>query len=136
MSVGIVGLFNLPGIVLYLILRPHETLTEAYERRMEAEALMRDTDQGQPCPNCSRLMEAEFLLCPYCRTRLREPCQACSRALDRAWTACPHCGADRPQAVTPTSGPFTSEQPAAAPPAPEPATTPPQPETPRARSST
>jgi len=133
-SIGLVGLFYLPGLVLYLILRPHETLTEAYERRLEAEALKRDSDQGLPCPGCSRPMEADFLLCPYCRTKLREPCGSCGRSLERSWTACPQCGADGPQAIAASSGPFASERQAAAPAR---ATAPPPPaETPQARSST
>ena len=38
-SVLLVAVFNMPGLLLYLVLRPHETLNEAYERRVEAEAL-------------------------------------------------------------------------------------------------
>ena len=34
--------FNLPGLLLYFVLRPHETLAEVYERELEAEALLQD----------------------------------------------------------------------------------------------
>ncbi len=102
----LVLLFNIPGLILYLILRPHETLTEAYERRLEAEALMRDLPEQRPtCPNCDRPTKEEFLLCPYCRTKLREPCTGCGRALELGWTACPYCGAQGPRTVAPAATP-------------------------------
>ncbi|MDZ4278166.1 MAG: zinc ribbon domain-containing protein, partial [Dehalococcoidia bacterium] len=99
----LVAIFNIPGLFLYLILRPHETLSEAYERRMEAELLMRDAPERPPsCPDCRRTVREEFLICPYCRANLREPCLGCGRALELAWIACPHCGAQGPQSAEPT----------------------------------
>ncbi|OGO49687.1 MAG: hypothetical protein A2148_00510 [Chloroflexi bacterium RBG_16_68_14] len=101
-SVLLVLLFNAPGLILYLLLRPHETLTEAYERRLEAEALMRDLPEPRPtCPTCDRPMREDFLLCPYCRTKLRQPCTGCGQALELGWVACPYCGAQGPQAFAP-----------------------------------
>jgi hypothetical protein len=95
----LVVLFNIPGLILYLILRPDETLTEAHERRLEAEALMHELADGRStCPRCSQAMESDYLLCPFCRTELRSPCLGCGRALELAWIACPQCGADGPAA--------------------------------------
>ena len=36
----LVLLFNLPGLLLYFVLRPKETLAEAYERSLAEEALL------------------------------------------------------------------------------------------------
>jgi len=100
-AVALVVLFNIPGLILYLILRPSETLSEAYERRLENEAIRRDlAEQLRSCPSCSRPAEEDFLLCPYCRARLREPCASCGRPLELGWAACPYCGAPGPQPVT------------------------------------
>jgi hypothetical protein len=112
-SLALVALFNIPGLVLYLILRPHETLTEAYERRLEAEALMRDMPDPRPtCPTCKRNLSAGFLLCPYCRTKLREPCSACARPLELNWVVCPYCAAPGPQAASaPPPAPAATTQP-------------------------
>lgn len=101
----LVVLFNLPGLFLYLILRPHETLTEAYERRLEAEALMRDTPGQATCPKCERAVREDFLLCPHCRKSLRDPCQGCGRGLELSWSACPFCGADGPRSTSRTGAP-------------------------------
>jgi RNA polymerase subunit RPABC4/transcription elongation factor Spt4 len=110
-SVLLVLLFNIPGLFLYLILRPRETLTEAYERRLEAEALMREfPEERSACPSCERTVKETFLLCPYCRATLREPCKKCKQLLDLSWIACPICAADGPQTVA--APPIMAQQPA------------------------
>ncbi|MCH8949894.1 MAG: zinc ribbon domain-containing protein [Chloroflexi bacterium] len=106
-SVLLVAIFNMPGLLLYLILRPHETLNEAYERRLEAEALMREMPDARPaCPGCQRSISEEFIVCPQCRTKLRQPCANCGRPLDLNWTACPYCAT--PSARAQTSPPTSS----------------------------
>jgi len=99
-SVFLVLIFNLPGLFLYLVLRPQETMTEAYERTLETEAMLQEVERLGTCPSCRRRIQEDYLLCPYCRTSLRTPCAQCGRALSFGWVACPHCGADRtPSAV-------------------------------------
>jgi hypothetical protein len=93
-------IFNLPGLFLYLILRPKETMAERYDRQLEAEALMQELQEQPACPSCRRRVEAEFLACPYCRAALRDPCPQCSRALAFGWVLCPYCGAARPQGAS------------------------------------
>lgn len=137
----LVIVFNFPGLLLYLLLRPRETLTEAYERRLEAEALMRDLPEPRPaCPTCNRPMREDFLLCPYCRSKLRQPCTGCGQALELGWTACPYCGAPGPQAFAATTAARAATSPtpplAKEPPQPAPASAPPaEAGTPQARSS-
>lgn len=94
-AVLLVLFFNIAGLLLYLILRPQETLAEAYERSLESEALLQELQDQQACPTCRRRVEQDFIVCPYCRARLRDPCQACGKALVFAWAACPYCGAER-----------------------------------------
>ena len=94
-SVAMALIFPMAGLVLYLILRPQETLTDAYERSLEAEAMLQELEHLETCPSCRRRVEADYLLCPYCRTTLRQPCTECGRALSFGWVTCPYCGADR-----------------------------------------
>ena len=97
-SVALVMVFNLPGLLLYLVLRPQETLNDAYERRMEAEAFKRDMPQPQAtCPTCRLTIHQDYLVCPNCRTRLREACSNCSRPLEISWSACPYCTSPGPK---------------------------------------
>src|SRR5579864_8326338 len=41
-ATALVALFSVFGLVVYLILRPHETLMQAYERSLEEEALLQE----------------------------------------------------------------------------------------------
>jgi RNA polymerase subunit RPABC4/transcription elongation factor Spt4 len=95
LAVGAVLLFNLPGLLLYLILRPKSTLTERYEQQLEAEALLHEIQDQPSCPQCRRRIGEEFLTCPYCRTSLRVACEQCGRALAFGWVVCPYCGVER-----------------------------------------
>lgn len=84
--------FNLPGLLLYFILRPHETLAEAYERELEAEALLQDMEERNVCPKCGYPTQSDFMLCPLCQTELRRACLSCGRLLQLNWKSCPYCG--------------------------------------------
>jgi len=90
----LVVLLNLPGVIIYLLLRPRETLAQAYERSLEEEALLRDVEERLTCPSCHAPVEREFMICPECQTRLRRKCTKCARLLDLRWTVCPYCGTD------------------------------------------
>lgn len=90
----LVLLFNVPGLILYTILRPPETLAETYARSLEEESLLQDIEDRQSCPNCKRRVHADYLLCPSCRTQLRQTCMSCSRLLHLSWRVCPYCGED------------------------------------------
>lgn len=80
------------GIVIYFILRPPETLAEAYERALEEEALLQEIEERPHCPGCSRVIDAKWLLCPHCHTRLKKACPDCNSLLELQWNLCPFCG--------------------------------------------
>lgn len=80
------------GILLYMVLRPRETLSEAYERSLEEEYLLQDIEDSEICPSCKRRVSQEFLYCPHCRTKLRDECENCGRPISTRWAACPYCG--------------------------------------------
>jgi hypothetical protein len=50
------------------------------------------------CPGCSRPVEADWVLCPRCRTLLREGCPGCGRQLGVCHRFCPWCGRRRGEA--------------------------------------
>ncbi len=95
-SVLLVLLFFLPGHWIYLILRPRYTLTELYERSLEEEALLQELEDQKACPTCKRRVYDDYLICPSCRTHLKEPCRSCQKPLSYAWVACPFCGLEKP----------------------------------------
>ena len=88
----VVLIFGPLGLLIYLILRPQETLSEAYARTLEEEALLQDITQEQPvCPECKRRIEPDFIICPACHTELRKVCPHCGRLMLMRWDICPYC---------------------------------------------
>ena len=88
----LVLVFNIPGLILYFVLRPQQTLTESYEHALGQEALLQDIEERYICPSCKRKAEADFLVCPYCHTQLRKRCPHCERLNSLNWDTCPYCG--------------------------------------------
>jgi hypothetical protein len=87
----VVVVLNVFGLILYLMLRPRETLTEAYERSLEEEALLQGIEEKPVCPGCGRPSNALWQVCPHCHTRLKKPCIQCGQLLDLPWNLCPYC---------------------------------------------
>ena len=61
-----VVILNIFGLFLYLIIRPKETLGEAYERQLAEESLLAEAEQRVVCPNCGKLIRPEWNICPFC----------------------------------------------------------------------
>ncbi len=81
------------GFVVYLMLRPRETLAEAYERSLEQEALLQAIEEPEVCPGCGQRVKSDYLYCPACHTRLKKACPECGNPLHLRWALCPYCGA-------------------------------------------
>jgi RNA polymerase subunit RPABC4/transcription elongation factor Spt4 len=95
-AVILVAVFNVPGLVVYLVIRPQTTLADAYERSLEAEAILHELQlTANACQSCRRPIDEDFNVCPYCRVVLREPCRTCGKAVRTSWAACPYCASDR-----------------------------------------
>jgi len=91
----VVAVLNIPGFLVYLILRPQETLAEQYERALEEEALLQEIEEKQVCPGCGHAVKETWRICPYCHTKLKKPCQNCESLLELPWTICPFCEASQ-----------------------------------------
>lgn len=89
--------FWIPGVLLYMILRPKETLDEAYQRSLEEEYLLQDLQELPLCPTCNHFVHDDWQLCPHCNTQLREPCHSCAHLVDLRWDICPYCGEEQMQ---------------------------------------
>lgn len=87
--------FWIPGVLLYMLLRPKETLDEAYQRSLEEEYLLQDLQELPVCPTCTHMVQDQWQLCPHCNTQLREPCNNCGNLVDLRWDICPYCGEEQ-----------------------------------------
>jgi len=82
------------AVVLYRIVRPPETVAEASERALAEEAMLVEVEKQHHCAACKRPIEADWLICPHCRTRLRRICSSCGRLVETDWSLCAYCGKD------------------------------------------
>jgi RNA polymerase subunit RPABC4/transcription elongation factor Spt4 len=91
----LVLLFNVFGLVVYVILRPHETLMQAYERSLEEEALLQEIEERPICPHCRHRVELDYRVCPNCLSKLKDVCLNCERLVELDWSVCPYCTVER-----------------------------------------
>jgi RNA polymerase subunit RPABC4/transcription elongation factor Spt4 len=96
LAAALVALLNLPGVLVYLILRPSRTLEEEYQQTLEEESLLQAIEDQPICPGCERRIKADWVVCPSCQTKLRKPCHSCGRLMELPWNICPFCGAPAP----------------------------------------
>jgi RNA polymerase subunit RPABC4/transcription elongation factor Spt4 len=96
LAVLVVAVLFLPGIVVYLILRPQRTLEDEYQHTLEEEALLQSIEEIPVCPGCARRTQAEWKICPNCHTRLKKNCLECDELMELPWNLCPFCGTPTP----------------------------------------
>jgi hypothetical protein len=80
------------GVLVYLLFRPPEYLEEVRERELEIKAMEESLALHElRCPVCRAHVEATFLVCPVCTTRLKQACANCKAPLEPLWQVCPYC---------------------------------------------
>jgi RNA polymerase subunit RPABC4/transcription elongation factor Spt4 len=80
------------AVFTYKVIRPQERIGDVYERNLAEEAMLAEIEAIPHCPNCDRRVEAAWIICPTCRTRLNRVCPNCSRLVGLDWTLCAWCG--------------------------------------------
>jgi predicted amidophosphoribosyltransferase len=96
LAVVIVALLFLPGILVYLVLRPTRTLEEEYQHTLEEEALLETIEDASVCPGCNRRVQKDWVACPNCHIRLKKTCSHCGKSIELPWNLCPYCGTPVP----------------------------------------
>jgi RNA polymerase subunit RPABC4/transcription elongation factor Spt4 len=96
LAVLVVAILFLPGILVYLILRPPQTLEDEYQNSLEEEALLQTIEDSTLCSGCGRRTDLEWIACPNCHTRLKKNCHQCRKLMELSWNLCPYCGTPSP----------------------------------------
>lgn len=96
LAVIVAALLFLPGILIYLILRPSHTLEEEYQHTLEEETLLQSVEEAPVCPGCNRRVDRDWIVCPNCHTRLKKTCQHCGKTIELPWNLCPYCATPVP----------------------------------------
>lgn len=120
------------GWVVYLLVRPKETLAEAYDRALEEEALLKDAGAHFHCPQCHAPAREEWAFCPQCQTQLLYACRHCGQNVRGDWKFCVYCRATIPTdpqsaAPAPAQAAFAAARPQTPAPRRRPETAPPTP---------
>ncbi|KAF0209051.1 MAG: zinc ribbon domain-containing protein [Actinomycetota bacterium] len=88
----VVLIFNVPGWVIYMVVRPPESRDDARERDLEIRSREVELAQNNPvCPACFKPVDKEFLICPSCMKKLKKECTNCNKPLRLDWAVCPYC---------------------------------------------
>ena len=96
LAVFVVAVLFLPGVLVYLILRPQRTQEEEFQQTLEEEALLQSIEDNSLCPGCGRRVRDDWVACPGCYTRLKKACHHCGKPIELAWNLCPFCGTPAP----------------------------------------
>lgn len=96
LAVLLVAVLFLPGVVVYLVLRPPRTMEDDYQQMLEEEALLQAIEERSACPGCSRHTDENWIVCPNCYTKLRKKCHKCGQLMKLPWSLCPFCGTPEP----------------------------------------
>ncbi len=94
-SVFITLLFNVFGLLIYLLVRPVDSYEERYLNELEKKYLQLETAGIVQCPSCTFDLEPGFVVCPRCGESVKVKCESCSEYIDSYWEFCAYCGVRR-----------------------------------------
>lgn len=99
LSVVLVLVFPIVGWLLYLMIRPKQTLADQFDRALEEEALLREIEETLACTTCGIPVKDEWVYCPNCHTQLQHSCPNCGHLVRSEWEICVLCGVNQHSAV-------------------------------------
>ena len=83
---------SIPGLIIYLLIRPPQTIEEIYWADLERRYLKYETSELGDCPRCGTQLFPGFKYCPNCRLLLKVKCPSCEVEMDKYYQYCPSCG--------------------------------------------
>ncbi len=97
----LVLVFPVAGLILYLMIRPKETLGEVYDRALEEEALLRELEETFACHSCGVPVREAWVYCPNCHHQLQFNCRNCGSLIRQEWDICVYCGTEQQEIAYP-----------------------------------
>ena len=88
----LIGLIPVLGWIIYLIVRPSETIDEIYWGDLERRYLKYEAKDLGDCPRCGTQLYPGFIFCPNCKKRLKRKCSSCGVFVDMEYKYCTNCG--------------------------------------------
>ena len=93
-ALALVAAIPFIGAIFYILVRPHRTLEEARESELAFRAMSAELARTGECARCGAVVEADWRVCPHCRTALASACPSCAKPVRAGWAACAYCAAD------------------------------------------
>lgn len=88
----LVAVLNVVGLLIYLIIRPSQTIEEIYWADLERRYLKYETAELGDCPRCGSQLFPGYTYCPNCKYKLKTKCPRCKVYVGKKNKFCPHCG--------------------------------------------
>ncbi len=88
----LVLLFNVFGWIIYLIIRPSQTIEQIYWADLERRYLKYETAELGDCPTCGTQLYPGYIYCPKCGLELKIKCSGCDMYIEKSNEYCPYCG--------------------------------------------
>lgn len=84
--------FNVIGWIIYLIIRPSQTIEQIYWSDLERRYLKYETAELGDCPKCGTQLYPGYIYCPKCGLELKTKCKGCDVYIEKTNEYCPFCG--------------------------------------------
>lgn len=88
-------IFPLVGLILYMMIRPKETLADVYDRALEEEAILRELEESVTCHACGVPVKEAWVFCPNCHAQQQYACASCGSLVRQEWDICVQCGSSQ-----------------------------------------
>jgi predicted RNA-binding Zn-ribbon protein involved in translation (DUF1610 family) len=88
----LVVFFNIFGWIMYLILRPSQTIEQIYWADLERRYLKYETSELDDCVKCGTQLYPGYTYCPSCGLEIRTKCKSCDVYIEKNNEYCPYCG--------------------------------------------
>ena len=83
---------NIPGLVIYLIVRPSETIEQIYWADLERRYLKYETAELGDCSKCGSQLLPGYVHCSNCGNEIKRRCPKCGVLINKDHKFCENCG--------------------------------------------
>jgi len=97
----LVVFFNIFGWIMYLILRPSQTIEQIYWADLERRYLKYETSELGDCVKCGTQLYPGYTFCPTCGLDIKIKCKSCNVYIEKNSEYCPYCGTKAVNEVLP-----------------------------------
>ena len=91
-SVFLVAVFNIFGLIIYLVIRSDQTIEGTYWEDLERRYMKYETSELGDCPKCKSQLYPGNIFCSNCGHELKVQCPRCELFVDRNSKYCSFCG--------------------------------------------